>query len=176
VARRRLSRATSLTALAGTAVVVAAVFAVWAALSWVGAITDDGLNTAEARDEALRQGRERMVELTTMDHDDVEAGLRRWLSATTGALHAELANADPTTLTTPEQAGTTVTGRVLHAALSEFDADHGRAVLLAAVEVTSVRAGAEPGYARNRYRARLRHTDEGWKVETFETVAVGGPE
>ncbi len=179
MARRGVSREAKLTALAATAVVAAAVFAVWAALSWVSAVTDDGLSAAEVRDEALRQGRERVAELTTMDHADVEAGVRRWLSATTGALRAELERTDPATLTAAEQAGTVATGTVLHAALSEFDTDpgeQGHATLLASVEITSVRDGAEPRYTRNRYRAQLRHTGEGWKVEAFETIPVGGAE
>jgi Mce-associated membrane protein len=166
----------ALGALGVAAVVAAAVFAGWGAVSWFSAATDDGLHTAEARDEALRQGRDRVAELTTMDHTDVEAGVRRWLDATTGKLHAELEDTDPATLTAVEQAGTVATGTVLHAALSEFDADHGRATLLASVEITTARDGAEPAYTRTRYRAQLRHTGDAWKVESFETVPVGGAE
>ncbi|CAM2897176.1 hypothetical protein SAXI111661_07190 [Saccharomonospora xinjiangensis] len=163
--------------LAVLAVAAAAVFAIVAALSLISAMTDERLDTARARDEALGQGRERVAELTTMDHDDREAGMRRWLSATTGALHAELERADPATPADGERGSAPVsaTGTVLHAALSEFDADRGRATLLASVEITSTREGAEPTYTRNRYRVRLRHTDEGWKAEAFETIPVGGP-
>ncbi|MEY7971539.1 hypothetical protein AB8O38_06005 [Saccharomonospora xinjiangensis] len=163
--------------LAVLAVAAAAVFASVAALSLISAMTDERLDTARARDEALGQGRERVAELTTMDHDDREAGMRRWLSATTGALRTELERADPATPADGEQgsAPASATGTVLHAALSEFDADRGRATLLASVEITSTREGAEPTYTRNRYRVRLRHTDEGWKAEAFETIPVGGP-
>ncbi|EHY90631.1 hypothetical protein ACQPZU_04945 [Saccharomonospora azurea] len=174
MARRGVTRA--LTGLGIAAVVAAAVFAVWGGLAWLSAATDDGLDAADARDDALRQGRDRVAELTTMDHTDVDEGVRRWLSATTGALHSELKNTDPATLTAVEQAGTVATGTVLHAALSEFDPTRGRATLLASVEITNARDGAEPTYTRTRYRAQLRHTDDDWKVESFETVPVGGAE
>nr|WP_298175946.1 hypothetical protein [Saccharomonospora sp.] len=163
-----------LTGAAVAVVVIAAMFAVRGVLAWISAAGDEDLDTAKARDEALRAGRQHVAELTTMDHEDVEGGLRRWLDVATGPLRSELEDTEPATLSAVEQAGTVATGTVLTAGLSEFNAEAGTATLLASVEVTTARESADPVFARNRYRAQLRHTDDGWKVASFEPIPTGG--
>lgn len=163
-----------LTGAATALAVAAAVFALWGVLAWVSAAGDGDLATAAARDDALRAGREHVARLTTMDHSDVEAGLRSWLEVTTGPLRSELEDTDPATLHAVERAGTVATGAVLAAGLSEFNADHGTATLLATVEITTVAGDTEPVHVRHRYRAQLLHTDDGWKVAAFEPMPAGG--
>lgn len=148
--------------------------AVWGALDWVSAVTDKDLNHAEIRDEVLDTGRDHVARLTTMDHHDIDTGLRRWLDVTTGALHSELSTTGHDALSTVERARTVATGTVSTAALTELDIDAGTATLVASGEVTTVRDGAPPVSARNRYRVELRDTDSGWKVHAFQRVPVGG--
>ncbi|WP_244231396.1 hypothetical protein [Saccharomonospora piscinae] len=151
-------------------VVATAVFAVWNAVAWVSAATDDTLDTAAVRDEALAAGRDHVVALTTMDHNDVETGLRRWLEVTTGTLRDELAATEPDTLAAVERARTVATAEVRGAALAELDAERGRATMLASVTITTTREGGEEVAARTRYRLELRDTGDGWKVAELDTV------
>src|SRR2546430_8569442 len=48
-------------------------------------------------DEALASGRTLVTELSSLDYHDVDGGLGRWLSASTGPLHDQVARTDDAT-------------------------------------------------------------------------------
>ena len=161
-----------LTGAATALAVAAAVFALWG--SWPGCpppVTGTWPQRPH-RDDALRAGREHVARLTTMDHSDVEAGLRSWLEVTTGPLRSELEDTDPATPPwngrarwRPERCWRPVSASSTPTT-ARHAAGHGG--------VTTVAGDTEPVHVRHRYRAQLRHTDDGWKVAAFEPMPAGG--
>jgi Mce-associated membrane protein len=153
--------------------VAAAAFAGLAGWSFLRASGDDALGYATARDDALKAGRQQVAELTTLDYHDVDGGISRWLTVTTGKLHDELAGTDDQTKNTLRQNATVSTGNVLDAAVSELDERAGTAKLLVSVEITQTKAGAQPTTKRNRFAAALTRTDGGWKLSALDQVPLG---
>ncbi|MQA10054.1 MAG: hypothetical protein GEU98_16165 [Pseudonocardiaceae bacterium] len=151
----------------------AAVFVGWAGWSWISASNDDSLEYASARDEVLRAGRQHVIELTTLDHDNVDKGIARWLASSTGALRDELASTDAKTKKSLREAKTVANGKVLDAAVTELDLDAGTATMLASVEITVSEQGSEPTSQRNRFTVQLARTDGGWKLSALDQVPVG---
>ncbi|GAB3157216.1 hypothetical protein GCM10027258_65560 [Amycolatopsis stemonae] len=151
----------------------ATVFAGWSGYAWYAASHDSALTYGVARDEALTSGRTLVAELNTLDYHDVNGGLGRWLAASTGPLHDQLARTDDTTKKTLTANATVATGRVLDAALSELDEHAGTAKMLASVEITMTRQGAAPTVKRNRFAAALSRTAEGWKLSALDQLPVG---
>src|ERR1044072_7042079 len=78
-------------------VVLAAAFAGWAGWNWWRAAADESLSYAQARDEVLAAGRAHVALLTTLDASDVDGGIDRWLTVSTGSLRGELAGPDAKT-------------------------------------------------------------------------------
>lgn len=151
----------------------AAVFAGWSGYAWYAASHDSALTYGAARDEALTSGRTLVAELNTLDYHDVNGGLGRWLAASTGPLHDQLARTDDTTKKTLTANATVATGRVLDAALSELDEHAGTAKMLASVEITMARQGTAPAVKRNRFAAALSRTADGWKLSALDQLPVG---
>ena len=150
-----------------------AVFAGWAGWSWLQAANDPTLAYVNARDEALQAGREQVAVLSTLDYHDVQGGIGRWLTASTGPLHDKLASTDDKAKQTLADGKTVATGKVLDAAVNELDEHAGRAKLLASVEITVAKEGVAPGTKRNRFAAQLTRTDDGWKLSALDQVPVG---
>lgn len=153
--------------------VAAAVFAGWSGYAWYTTSHDPALTYGIARDDALTSGRALVTELSTLDYHDVDGGLGRWLSASTGPLHDQLARTDETTKKTLASNATVATGRVLDAALSELDEHAGTAKLLASVEITMAKQGTAPAVKRNRFAAALSRTPDGWKLSALDQLPVG---
>jgi Mce-associated membrane protein len=154
------------------ALAAAAVFAGWSGYSWYSASRSTSTTYGEARDEALSTGRTLVATLNTLDYHQVDAGLSRWLDASTGPLHDELARTTPQTKQALAAGATVATGKVLDAGLSELDTHAGTAQLIASVEVTVAKEGAAPATRRNRYAATLTRTASGWKLSTLDQLAV----
>jgi Mce-associated membrane protein len=154
-------------------VAAAAVFAGWSGWSWYAASHDSSLTYGVARDEALSSGRTLVAELSSLDYHDVNGGLGRWLSASTGPLHDQLARTDSKTKETLAANATVATGRVLDAALSELDEHAGTAKMLASVEITMAKEGTAPAVKRNRFAAALSRTADGWKLSALDQLPVG---
>jgi Mce-associated membrane protein len=154
-------------------VVLAAVFAGWAGWTWWRAGADESLTYAQTRDEVLAAGRAHVALLTTLDSSDVDGGIDRWLTVSTGALRDELAATDAKTRQTLRQGGTVATGRVLDAAVSELDSRTGTAKLLVSVEIATSVRGGEPATKRNRFVAGLTRTGDRWLLSALDQVPLG---
>lgn len=154
-------------------VVVSLTFAGWAGWTWRRAGTDESLAYAQARDDVLAAGRAHVVLLTSLDTSDVDAGIDRWLTVSTGPLRDELASTDAKTRKTLQDGGTVATGRVLDAAVSELDTRAGTAKLLVSVEIATSVSGGEPATKRNRFVAGLTRTDRGWLLSALDQVPLG---
>ena len=154
-------------------VVAALAFAGWAGWTWWQAGQDDALSYAQTRDEVLAAGRSHVTLLTTLESSDVDGGIDRWLSVSTGALRDELAATDAKTRKSLRDGGTVATGRVLDAAVSELDTRTGTAKLLVSVEIATSVGGGEPATKRNRFVAGLTRTDRGWLLSALDQVPLG---
>jgi Mce-associated membrane protein len=161
-------------AVAVVAIVAAAAFAGWAGFSWFSASRAEAVTYGTARDEALQSGRELVAQLSSLDYHQVDQGISRWLDASTGPLHDQLARTDDTTKKTLAGDATVATGKVLDAALSELDEHAGTAKLLASVEITVARDMVAPATKRNRFAAQLTRTEAGWKLSALDQIPVGG--
>ncbi|GAA2829686.1 hypothetical protein [Crossiella cryophila] len=156
-------------------VAVALVAAGWFGWGWWLASGDPDLRQGVERDAALAAGQRAVVELNTLDHREVEAGLARWREVATGTLLDELAQNREQHARDIKAARTATTARLLSAALTTVDGHAGAATLIAAVEVTVARDGAQPSTQRSRLSAELTRTAAGWRVGRLQTMGVGGP-
>ncbi|WP_370939590.1 hypothetical protein [Amycolatopsis sp. cg13] len=157
----------TLTWAAGIALTAATAFAAWSAWSWHTAATAPTSTAGATRDEAVAAGRTLIATVTTFDPHHRDQDLTRWQAATTGALQTTLPSNVP-----PD--GSTTTGHVLDAGLSDLDAEAGTARLLASVEITVAKDGATEPIRRTRLAATLTRTASGWKLSTLEQLGVAG--
>jgi Mce-associated membrane protein len=151
--------------------VLAAAFAGWALSLWLRAAPVVDLSAD--RDAALLAGREHVAQLTTLDYHDVDGGIARWLTVSTGPLRAELAGTSDDTRRALRDGATVATGTVLDAAVSELDPGAGTARLLVSVEITKLKSGAPAATTHNRFLAGLTRTGDGWKVSALDQIPLG---
>lgn len=141
-------------------------------LSWRDASDDPDRDRAALRDDAMIEGIAAVETMTSMDHRDVEAGIKAWQAVSTGVLHDQLLSVGDDEEEMLASQGKIASGRVVQAALTELT--DRTATLLAAVEVT-VRdedAAKEPAVKRNRFSADLVLVNGHWKIENLQQVAV----
>ncbi|MBC6461607.1 hypothetical protein [Actinomadura sp. HBU206391] len=166
-ARRRTRR------LAWALVLVAAGFAAWSGWSYQR-IDQDALGYAQARDEALEDGRRRITELNSMDGGRIDEGLRRWLDASTGLLHDELRRTAGESRRRLQSSGTSAEGTVTDAAVTALDTRAGTAQIIASVQVKVTPRSGAPSTERRRYEAGMVRTSAGWKLRSLTAVPVRG--
>ncbi|WP_158893001.1 hypothetical protein [Amycolatopsis anabasis] len=161
------------TAFATALIAVAAV--VWFGLSWWTAEHDDGLRQGAVREEVLSAGRQGIATLNTLDYRRVDDGYRRWLDASTGALHDELAQNPDASKAKIGQAKAVSIGKVVDAAVTELDEDAGKAKVIAALETTVTPEGGQEVTKHNRFEAELTRTGAEWKLNAVGQVPVAEP-
>lgn len=156
------------------AAVVAAVLALVFGALWLFALNSDSVQVAQARDEALRDARQAVVNLNTLDHTDAQAGLDLWIRSSSGSVRDEFVkNRDAYAKLVTETKRTT-TANVADAAVSEVDPRSGTARVLAGVDVTVTPEGGEPTVTRQRLELGMVRTDDGWKVDALEPLLTPG--
>jgi Mce-associated membrane protein len=160
--------------LSAVLVVLAAGYAAWAGVSWLGGSTDDGAAYAQERDEVLRVGQVGIANFTTLDYRKVDEDLARWMDSSTGDLHQEIETGKDGRKKQIQDAKTVTTSRVLDAAVTELDERAGQAHLIAVVETTVTPDGGQSVKKVNRYQTDLSRTDAGWKLSALGPVAAGG--
>ncbi len=154
---------------AGAVVVYVALAAGWYAQTR----SDGSLAYAKARDTVLATARQDLAALNSVDASSVDAGLRQWLDATTGPLHDQLQRTGPADAGALRQAGTSATGTVTAAAVTELDTRAGTARLIATVQVALTPRTGAPTTDRKRFEAGLARTPGGWKVTALTAVPIG---
>jgi Mce-associated membrane protein len=150
-------------------VLITVVFCGWSAWSYWQSGHAGSVRFAEARDEVARAGRQEIATLNTLDPRTADAGLRRWLDASTGPLHDELRRTSAQNKRKIEQARTGAVGTVTDLAVTELDTRAGTARVMATVQV---KLGAT-GISRKRFAAVLNRTGGGWKLTSLTAVPVG---
>ncbi|GAA2106363.1 hypothetical protein [Actinomadura alba] len=154
-------------------VLVAVGFAAWSGWSYLR-IDRDALDYAQARDEALADGRRRVMELNSMDGGRIDEGLRRWLDASTGLLHDELRRTSGESRRRLQSSRTSAEGTVTDAAVTALDTRAGTAQIIASVQIKVTPRNGKPSTERRRYEAGLLHTSTGWKLRSLTAVPVRG--
>lgn len=136
---------------------------------WAG-WRDLGARRAEdTRAAMVAAGRDGMLALTTIDHQQVDRDVQRILDASTGAFRDDFAaRAEPLTQAARTTQSTSV-GTVREAALESVDGDSGQ-VLVALTVMTSNRGAPERQPKSWRTRVTVTRTDGGFKVAAVEFV------
>lgn len=152
--------------------VVALAFAV-VSLSRASGHDDADVARAELRDEVLITARSHIETMNTLDHRELDAGLAKWESVSTGTLKDQLVAVPPETRQLMADQQKISSGKVVDAAVIDLTDD--TATVIASVEVT-VRDGAdpaaEPTVKRNRFTADLVEVGDEWLLEALDAVAV----
>jgi Mce-associated membrane protein len=167
---RRSPRVVIVTAVA---FVVSAIVAIFFGTSWALAANDPSIALAVARDTALQQGSQEIVNFNTLDYRKVQQGLTLWANSSTGTLHTEVEQGRATNAARITQAKTTTTAQVLTAGINQLNTNAGNATMIAVVNVTVTPAGQQPVQKRFRYQAALTRVGTQWKLSSLGQVAVG---
>ncbi|TDB79883.1 hypothetical protein E1264_34870 [Actinomadura sp. KC216] len=155
--------------------VAAASVCAWFGYAYRSASGDDSLAYAAERDRVLAAADQAIVNLNTLDHRSVDAGLKVWQDSSTAQLYDEIVQGRARLKSDIEKAGTTSSAKVLESALTELDARAGKAAVIAAVTVTITRSGAEPVSNLRRFAGQLTRTSSGWKLSALGQAPTGTP-
>lgn len=149
--------------------IAAALAALVALTGWLG-WRDVGLRRAEeVRAEMLRAARDGLVALTTIDHQAVDADVRRILDASTGSFRAEFDQRAASFKEAARKAQSKSVGTVTEAGVESVEGDHG-SVLVAMTVMTSNRGVPEQQPKAWRTRVTVVKDDGEFKVAEVEFV------
>ena len=157
------------TALAAL-VALAAVAALFFGGRWVLAIGDEGLELAAQREAALIDARQAAINLNSLDHRNVAAGLDLWEQASTGTLHEEFRANRAEYEQVVTQARRVTVATVQDAAVTELNVRSGTARVLVAIDVEVRPEGQDPVTTRQRLELEMTRTDQGWKASRVAPV------
>jgi Mce-associated membrane protein len=159
--RRRITRAGWL------AVAVAAGFAGWAGTQYASAASSPAMSAGQRRDAALSAGSREITDLNTVSVHSITAWEQRWLSDTTGAEHAKIAQTNPAAAAQIAKVRTSSVATVTDAALTALDPRAGSARMIVTVSVVQTNAAGASDTVANRYAATLTLTPAGWKISSL---------
>ncbi|ONI70767.1 hypothetical protein ALI144C_50135 [Actinosynnema sp. ALI-1.44] len=149
--------------------VAAAGFTGW---RWWNSSNSAEADIAEQRDNVLAVGERHVVELNTVDFQNLDADFDRWRAASTGPLLDRLVRNRETDRQTTLSTKTVAKARVVSAAVTTMNTYTGTANVIAAVEVSVSQNGAQPTAGVSRWDVDLSRTDSGWKVSALEVVGT----
>lgn len=173
-APRRLSR-DPLIRVASLVTVIAAAAAAWFGWSYNTAAGNDDLAYAAERDKVLAVANQAIVNLNTLDHRNVDAGLKVWQDSTTAELYDEIAKGRSRLEAEVKKAETTSTAKILESGLTELDTRAGKAAVIAAVRITITGAEGKPSENTRRFAGQLTKTSSGWKLSALGQAPTGTP-
>lgn len=154
---------------------VAVLLLAWGTVSWVRASGHDDAEVARAelRDTVLITARSHIETLNTLDGRDVEGGLKKWESISTGTFKDQIAATPPETYELLSDQGKASTAKVIDAAVAALEDD--TATVIASVVVTVADAEdptVKPTEKRNRFVADLTKVNGTWLIEALEQLPV----
>lgn len=162
------------TAVAWAATLTAALllcgFSAW---SYADTRGDGALSYGKARDAALDAGERGVARLNTVDSAHVDRDLDAWLGVTTGPLHDQLTRTHGSDTATMKAAGTSTSGTVTDAAVTELDARAGTAKIIVTVQVRLAPKSGTASTDRKRFEANLARTGGRWKLAALTAVPIG---
>jgi Mce-associated membrane protein len=145
------------------------VFCGWSGWSYHRHAHSSSAAFARARDQVRRDARQDIAVLNTLDPKRSDAGLSRWLDASTGALRDSLRRTSAHDRQQALRARTAAQGTVTDLAVTELDTRAGTAQVIATVQVRLGAATVE----RKRYTAVLARTGARWRLSSLTAVPVG---
>ena len=164
-------RSRPLAATSAALLAVAVVFAAWAGLSWLTAPRASAV--AQARDEALREGEQAVLNFNTLSYRTVSQGVRLWEQSSTGALHSEIAAGQSAFEQQIKQAKSVTSAKILDAALTALNVSAGKASIIVAMQITVTPAHGAAATKQSRQEGVLTRTPSGWKLSSLEQGPVG---
>ncbi|KAB2346193.1 hypothetical protein F8566_25595 [Actinomadura rudentiformis] len=153
---------------------VAVVTAGWFVYDWNAAKDDPARAVAAARDQALAQGRQAMVNLNTLDYRAAERDLKVWQDSSTGELYNQIAAGREGLIADVTRNKTATSAKILEAAITELDAAAGKATIIAALRVTVTPSTGAATTRISRQTGQLTRTAEGWKLASLGQAPSGG--
>ncbi|TDC63383.1 hypothetical protein E1200_22495 [Actinomadura sp. GC306] len=161
--------------VASLVTVIAAAAAAWFGWSYNSAAGNDDLAYAAERDRVLAVANQAIVNLNTLDHRNVDAGLKVWQDSTTAELYDEIAKGRSRLEAEVKKAETTSTAKILESGLTELDTRAGKAAVIAAVRITITGAEGKPSDNTRRFAGQLTKTSSGWKLSALGQAPTGTP-
>ncbi|GLY88710.1 hypothetical protein [Actinoallomurus iriomotensis] len=146
----------------------AAVFCGWSGWTYHQSAHSSSVPFARARDQVRRDARQEIAVLNTLDPRQSDAGLGRWLDASTGTLRDSLRRTSAQDRQKALSSGTAAVGTVTDLAVTELDTHAGTAQVIATVQV---KLGSS--LERKRFTAVLARTGARWKLSSLTAVPVG---
>jgi len=150
---------------------VAVIFAAWAGTYWLTA--PQASAAGQARDAALREGEQAVLNFNTLNYRSVSQGVRLWEQSSTGALHSEIAAGQSAFEQQIEQAKSVTTAKILDAALTALNVRAGTASIIVAMQITVTPGHGTAATKQSRQKGVLTRTPSGWKLSSLEQVPVG---
>lgn len=152
------------------AVSLAAVVTLGALAGWLGYRYYGDQQTQERRALFVQVARQTAINLTTIDHAEVDADIKRVLDSVTGAFHEEYENRSKPFIEVVKKVQSKTEGNIAEAGIVSATAD--QAQVLVAVAVKTSLAGAPPDQEPRRWRMRLTvdRTGDSAKVSKVEFV------
>lgn len=154
--------------------VVAAVLALVFGALWLISLNSDSVTVASQRDAVLRDARQAVLNLNTLDFHNAQGGLDLWIQSSTGSVRDEFEkNRDAYAQLVTQQKRTT-SATIADAAVAELDDRAGVARVLVGVDVTVTPEGQQPTVTRQRIEAEMTKTPDGWKVSALDPLLTPG--
>ena len=154
--------------------VVAALLALVFGALWLISLNSDSVTVASQRDAVLRDARQAVLNLNTLDFHNAPGGLDLWIQSSTGSVRDEFVkNRDAYAQLVTQQKRTT-SATIADAAVAELDDRVGVARVLVGVDVTVTPEGQQPTVTRQRIEAEMTRTPDGWKVSALDPLLTPG--
>jgi Mce-associated membrane protein len=147
--------------------VAAAACAGWFGWSWYSAAHSPALAVARARDAALQDAEQAVLNFNTLDYRHASAGLTLWLDSSTGTLHSQLSSELQEEVKLVQGKKTITTARILDGAVTQLDVTAGTASVMVAVDVTVTPSKGSPFTERESEVGQLTRTQAGWKLSAL---------
>ncbi|MEU5877715.1 hypothetical protein [Spirillospora sp. NPDC047279] len=152
---------------------IAALAAAWFGWSGYAASQDDSLSYARERDRVLSSAEQGIVNLNTLDHRDIDGGLRLWQDSTTAELYDGIAKGRTELEREVTKGRTSTTAKVVESGLTELDTHAGKAAVIVAVRITVTPAEGRASSKISRLTGQLTKTAEGWKLSALGVAPTG---
>lgn len=154
--------------------VVAAVLALVFGALWLVALNSDSVTVASDRDAVLRDARQAVLNLNTLDYHNAGGGLDLWIQSSTGSVRDEFEKNREAYAQLVTQQKRTTSAVIADAAVGELDDRAGVARVLVGVDVTVTPEGQQPTVTRQRIEAEMTRTADGWKVSALDPLLTPG--
>ena len=162
----------ALSAVAAVLLLASLIFCGASLVGWLGASSDESVRFAGTRDEALRVGKQELVNFYTLDYKNPDASFDRLVQSSTGDLATAIKQGEANWKKQLADQKTSLTAKVLDAAVTELDDRAGTATVVAIVEVDATPDNGKPAN-RLPMQIQLTRTDQGWKLSQAGSIVLG---